>query len=72
MLKEFSQWLYAFSHGWVALCALLIFLSFGALVLPGQSAADLRCAAGFFAQKSKNSNKRKFRSSPLKDGHPIG
>jgi len=39
MLWKFSDWLYRLSRGWVALVALVIFLLFGALVLPGQADA---------------------------------
>jgi hypothetical protein len=38
MLTEFSKWVSKVSSGWVALVALLIFLVFTAMVLPGQSA----------------------------------
>jgi hypothetical protein len=37
-LKSFSTWLYKFSTGWLALIAVIIFILFTALVLPGQSA----------------------------------
>lgn len=39
MFRKISSRLYQFSRGWVALSALVIFLLFGALVLPGQAAA---------------------------------
>jgi hypothetical protein len=35
---RFSNWLYQASNGWVALLALIVFLLFAVLVLPGQSA----------------------------------
>ncbi|MGD2159414.1 MAG: hypothetical protein PVG32_21235 [Anaerolineales bacterium] len=38
MWKSLSEWLRRVSTGWVALIALVIFLSFSALVLPSQSA----------------------------------
>jgi hypothetical protein len=38
MLKKFSKWISDLSKGWVTLIALLIFLLFTAIVLPGQSA----------------------------------
>ena len=37
MGKSFSDWLHRVSTGWVALSALLVFLSFSALVLPRQA-----------------------------------
>jgi hypothetical protein len=37
MLQKLSAWLYQVSNGWVALAALVIFLLFTALVLPGQA-----------------------------------
>ena len=37
MLKRFSAWLRRVSTGWMALAALVIFLAFTALVLPGQA-----------------------------------
>lgn len=36
-MKKFSNWLYKLSAGWVALAALLGFVLFTALVLPGQA-----------------------------------
>jgi len=39
MINRFSDWLRAVSSGWVTLAALLIFVLFSALVLPGQSTA---------------------------------
>lgn len=39
MLSRFSDWLLAVSTGWVTLAALVIFLLFSVLVLPGQSTA---------------------------------
>lgn len=46
MWHRFSDWLYKISKGWVALSALVIFLLFIALVLPGQAAkADARGAS---------------------------
>lgn len=41
MLKRISSWLLQFSKGWVTLTALVIFLLFIILVLPGQSSQDL-------------------------------
>ena len=38
MWKRISDWLHQVSTGWVALFALVVFLSFSALVLPGQAA----------------------------------
>lgn len=38
MLKKFSDWIRRVSTGWVALLALVLFLLFTALVLPGQAA----------------------------------
>lgn len=38
MCRRFSSWLYQVSTGWVALAALVVFVSFTALVLPGQAA----------------------------------
>lgn len=38
MGRKLSNWLYRISTGWVALAALILFLLFGALVLPGQAA----------------------------------
>jgi hypothetical protein len=38
MDKRISDWLHRISTGWVTLAALLIFLLFSALVLPGQAA----------------------------------
>jgi hypothetical protein len=38
MGRKLSNWLYRVSTGWVALAALILFLLFGALVLPGQAA----------------------------------
>jgi hypothetical protein len=38
MWKRISNWLHQVSNGWVALSALVIFLLFSALVLPGQAA----------------------------------
>jgi hypothetical protein len=35
--KQISEWLHRVSKGWVALAALVIFLLFTTLVLPGQS-----------------------------------
>lgn len=40
MAKKLSNWLQRLSTGWVALIALLVFLLFTALVLPGQAAAS--------------------------------
>jgi hypothetical protein len=37
-MKKLSVWLYQVSNGWVALAALVVFLTFTALVLPAQSA----------------------------------
>lgn len=37
MLQNLSDWIYRVSPGWVALAALIIFLLFTALVLPGQA-----------------------------------
>jgi hypothetical protein len=39
VLNRFSDWLLAVSTGWVTLAALVIFLLFSVLVLPGQSTA---------------------------------
>lgn len=39
MNKRFSNWLYHISNGWLVLSALLIFILFSILVLPGQSAS---------------------------------
>lgn len=39
MINRFSDWLRAVSTGWVTLVALAVFVSFSALVLPGQSTA---------------------------------
>ena len=36
-MKQFSNWLYKISTGWVTLTAVLIFILFTALVLPSQS-----------------------------------
>ena len=36
-MKQFSIWLYKISTGWVTLTAVIIFILFTALVLPGQS-----------------------------------
>ncbi len=38
MWKRLSDWIHRVSNGWVALSALIIFLLFTALVLPGQAA----------------------------------
>lgn len=46
MAKKISNWLYRFSHGWVALAAVIIFLLFGALVLPEQSTKAEALSAG--------------------------
>jgi hypothetical protein len=40
ILKKLSSWLQRLSTGWVTLVALLVFLLFTALVLPGQAAAS--------------------------------
>ena len=37
-MKQFSNWLYKVSTGWVALAGLIVFLLFTALVLPAQAA----------------------------------
>lgn len=37
MANRFSEWLHKISSGWLTLASLLIFLSFTALVLPGQA-----------------------------------
>ena len=39
MIKRISNWLYRISNGWLVLGALLVFLLFSILVLPGQSAS---------------------------------
>lgn len=44
LLQNISAWLRRVSTGWVALSALVIFLLFTALVLPGQSAAAEKVA----------------------------
>ena len=38
MLKQVSEWLHRVSTGWITLSALVVFLLFSALVLPGQAA----------------------------------
>ena len=38
ILKRFSEWLNNVSRGWVTLAAVIVFVLFTALVLPGQSA----------------------------------
>ena len=45
-MKRLSNWLYAFSGGKLALGALAVFLLFGALVLPGQSALAAQYSGG--------------------------
>lgn len=40
MAKELSNWLQRLSTGWVTLVAMLVFVLFTALVLPGQAAAS--------------------------------
>jgi hypothetical protein len=42
MLKRLSDWLYRISTGWLALLALVVFLLFSVLVLPGQATAAER------------------------------
>lgn len=37
MCKRFSDWLYRISNGWIVLGALLVFILFTVLVLPGQA-----------------------------------
>jgi len=39
LIKHFSNWLYRISNGWLVLGALLVFILFSILVLPGQSAS---------------------------------
>jgi len=39
MFKKLTAFLIKYSTGWVALASLIVFLAFGAFVLPGQSAA---------------------------------
>jgi hypothetical protein len=46
MLKRFSDWLNQVTNGWIFLLALLIFVLFTALVLPGQAAEAEVNAAG--------------------------
>ena len=46
MIKRFSDWLYRISTGWFVLGALLAFMLFTVLVLPGQSANDEAFSAG--------------------------
>lgn len=46
MLKRLSDWLCRISRGWVALAALVVFLLFSALVLPGQSTSAESVAGG--------------------------
>lgn len=37
MLRQFSDWWYNISTGWVTIVAVIVFILFSALVLPGQS-----------------------------------
>lgn len=46
MLIRLSEWLIRVSKGWVALVALVIFLLFTALVLPGQAAGSAERTGG--------------------------
>ncbi len=46
MLARSSEWLIGVSKGWVALAALVIFLLFTALVLPGQAAGSAERTGG--------------------------
>ncbi len=48
MLKRFSEWMHRVSVGWVALLALVVFIAFTTLVLPGQAsnAAEANGGAG--------------------------
>ncbi len=46
MLARFSEWLIGVSKGWMALAALIIFLLFTALVLPGQAAGSAERTGG--------------------------
>jgi hypothetical protein len=46
ILRRFSDWLRAVSSGWVALAALVVFVLFSILVLPGQSASAEMAAGG--------------------------
>lgn len=46
MGKQISEWLHRVSNGWVALAALVIFLLFTALVLPGQSKQAAAASGG--------------------------
>ncbi len=46
MLARLSEWLIKVAKGWVALAALIIFLLFTALVLPGQAAGSAERTGG--------------------------
>ena len=45
-MKKLSEWLYAHSTGWIAIIALVVFIVFSALTLPGQSAIAERYSQG--------------------------
>jgi hypothetical protein len=46
MLKQFSDWLYTITTGWLTILAVIVFILFSALVLPGQSRSAPQTEAG--------------------------